>query len=85
MGNRKSASQILVSSFRDDKKVMRYHLECESNPGRSIIVRIFEYDAQIALNDREQEGYRLKVNFPHTAVIALRASGKMPESMECGD
>ena len=67
--------------IRDDKKVMRYHLECESNPDRSIIVRIFEYDAQIALNDREQEGYRLKVNFPHTAVIALRASGKMPESM----
>ena len=67
--------------IRDDKKVMRYLLECESNPDRSIIVRIFEYDAQIALNDREQEGYRLKVNFPHTAVIALRASGKMPESM----
>lgn len=67
--------------IRDDKKVMRYHLECESNPDRSIIVRIFEYDAQIALNGREQEGYRLKVNFPHTAVIALRASGKMPESM----
>ena len=67
--------------IRDDKKVMRYHLECESNPDRSISVRIFEYDAQIALNDREQEGYRLKVNFPHTAVIALRASGKMPESM----
>ena len=67
--------------IRDDKKVMRYHLECESNPDRSIIVRIFEYDTQIALNDREQEGYRLKVNFPHTAVIALRASGKMPESM----
>ena len=67
--------------IRDDKKVMRYHLECESNPDRSIIVRIFEYDAQIALNDREQEGYRLKMNFPHTAVIALRASGKMPESM----
>ena len=67
--------------IRDDKKVMRYHLECESNPDRSIIVRILEYDAQIALNDREQEGYRLKVNFPHTAVIALRAPGKMPESM----
>lgn len=67
--------------IRDDSKVMRYHLECESNPDKSIIVRIFEYDAQIALNAREQDGYRLKVDFPHTAIIALRASGKMPESM----
>lgn len=66
---------------RSDNKEVRYHLECESDPDSSILIRIFEYDAQIALNDRIEFKDRIRVKFPRTAIVALRASGRMPDQM----
>jgi predicted transposase YdaD len=44
-----------------------------------MVIRLFEYDAQIALDDGEVTGERLTVEFPHTAVLYLRG-GKNTES-----
>ena len=63
--------------------VKKYHLECESSKySTRILVRIFEYDAQIALDESEIEGETIKVTFPNTAVMYLRNSRKTPDSMK---
>ena len=63
--------------------VKKYHLECESSKySTRILVRIFEYDAQIALDESEIEGETIKVTFPNTAVLYLRNSRKTPDSMK---
>lgn len=59
----------------------RYHIECETNLDDTIILRIFEYDAQIALNDGKREGTTFTVSFPHSAVMALRHTKKTPNTM----
>ncbi|MBR2216049.1 MAG: hypothetical protein IJ849_09855 [Selenomonadaceae bacterium] len=69
---------VIVSS---GGAVKRYHIECETDLDASIVVRIFEYDAQIALQDGMREGYTFTVSFPHSAVIALRYSDKTPDTM----
>ncbi len=61
----------------------RYHLECESSRyDDSILVRIFEYDAQIALDNAELKKGRLNVFFPHTGLLILRSTSKTPDSAE---
>ncbi|MBQ1511426.1 MAG: hypothetical protein IIZ54_11185 [Selenomonadaceae bacterium] len=60
----------------------RYHLECESNLDGSILLRIFEYDAQIALDDGKVDGCTLTVSFPHSAVLALRHKPSAPDTMQ---
>ena len=61
----------------------RYHLECESTINYSILVRIFEYDAQIALDQgSEVIGNRIIVFFPNTAVLFLRSTPRTPDEME---
>ena len=60
----------------------KYHTECESSPDDgTILIRMFEYDAQIALEERTFENYTLNVRFPHTSVLFLRSRGRMPEEM----
>lgn len=49
-----------------------YHWECQSTPDFRILIRLFEYDAQIALDQGEIEKETLTVEFPHTAVLYLR-------------
>ena len=66
------------------KEKKHYHLECESSANDlSILVRIFEYDAQIALDqDSELAGNRIVVSFPHTAVLFLRSTRATPDRMQ---
>ena len=65
------------------KVTKRYHLECQSTLDYSILIRIFEYDAQIALDqDSEIVGSRIIVSFPNTAVLFLRSNASTPDVME---
>ena len=76
--------RVTDSSFvitRADKTKKRYHIECEEQLNGAILVRIFEYDAQIALDDRTIDGAELTVSFPHSAVMALRYAEKSPDTM----
>ena len=61
----------------------KYHLECESSlPDGRITIRLFEYDAQIALDEGEVTEETLTVTFPNTAVLYLRAYKKTPDKMK---
>lgn len=61
----------------------KYHLECESSPpDGKITIRLFEYDAQIALDEGEVTEETLTVTFPNTAVLYLRAYQKTPDKMK---
>ena len=59
----------------------RYHIECQSTADDSMLVRIFEYDAQIALDSGNIADNVLTVTFPNSAVIFLRHTGKTPNEM----
>ncbi len=61
----------------------RYHLECESGKyDGTILVRMFEYNSQIALDTADKQYERLRVSFPHTGLLLLRDSGKAPDNAE---
>ena len=65
------------------KYTKKYHLECESSlPDGRITIRLFEYDAQIALDEGEVREETLTVTFPNTAVIYLRSYKKTPDKMK---
>ena len=60
-----------------------YHVECESSlPDGRITIRLFEYDAQIALDEGEVTEETLTVTFPNTAVLYLRTYKKTPDKMK---
>ena len=64
------------------KRKKKYHLECESSlPEGRMTIRLFEYDAQIALDEGEVINETLTVTFPNTAVLYLRNYKKTPDKM----
>ncbi len=65
-------------TYKDITKM--FHLECESKKyDGTILVRVFEYDAQIAKNNDETSLNRVRFKFPNSGIILLRDSGKAPE------
>jgi hypothetical protein len=69
--------------FEEGETEKKYHLECQSTEDSSILIRIFEYDAQIALDqDRKVAQNRIIVSFPHTAVLYLRSGKTTPDEMQ---
>ena len=60
----------------------KYHLECQSANDSSMIIRMFEYDTQIALDSGIIEGDTLKVKFPNSAILFLRSNNKTPNRMK---
>lgn len=76
--------RITDTNFRVIGKITKkYHLECESSlPDGKITIRLFEYDAQIALDGGEVTEETLTVTFPNTAVLYLRNYKKTPDKMK---
>ncbi len=76
--------RITDTNFRILGKVQKkYHIECESSlPDGRIAIRLFEYDAQIALDEGEVTEETLAVTFPNTAVLYLRNYRKTPDKMK---
>lgn len=65
------------------KYIKKYHIECESSlPDRKMTIRLFEYDAQIALDEGEVTEETLTVMFPNTAVLYFRTYEKTPDKMK---
>ena len=61
----------------------KYHIECESSlPDGRITIRLFEYDAQIALDEGDVRSETLTVTFPNTVVLYLRTYKKTPDKMK---
>ena len=61
--------------------VKKYHCECESTSDGTIMIRMFEYDTQAALEDAFISHNTLEVEFPHSAVIFLRCTRNTPDNM----
>lgn len=57
----------------------KYHFECESKNDGEILIRIGEYDAQIAIHDASYDNYSVNMVLPQTAVLFLRNHRKIPE------
>lgn len=76
--------RITDTNFRiTGRMTKKYHLECESGyPDGRITIKLFEYDAQIALDEGETTEETLTVTFPNTAVLYLRTRKKTPDKMK---
>ena len=76
-------SKIKHLRLNQQSLVKKYHLECESSlPDGKITIRLFEYDAQIALDEGEVTEETLTVTFPNTAVMYLRSYKKTPDKIK---
>lgn len=60
----------------------RYHIECQSSEDGTMMIRVFEYDSQIALQNYVLEANKLIVNFPNTALLYLRHTEKTKDYMK---
>ena len=56
-----------------------YHWECQSTPDNRMLIRLFEYDAQIALDNGHTDEESLTVEFPNSAVLYLRSTSRTPD------
>ena len=66
-----------------EKAKVRYHIECESNPNNEeLLVRMYQYDTQIALDDSAIEDGILLVSLPKSAVIYLRYCKNTPNTLK---
>lgn len=75
--------RITDSSFAivDGTVSKSYHLECQSSADGSMVIRIYEYDSQIALKDSSLANGVLNVNFPQSAVLYLRHNKNTPDTL----
>ena len=75
--------RITDSSFtivgKDEKKFL---YECQSTADSSMLVRIFEYATQIALDQGEIIENTLKVEIPRSAILFLRSTQATPDKMK---
>ena len=59
-----------------------YHLECQSSPDGTILVRMFEYDSRIALKNAVRTADTLRVRFPRSGVLYLRSNANTPDRLK---
>ena len=75
--------RITDTCFRiEGKESKKYHLECQSSADNSMLVRFFEYDTQIALDEGQINGSILTVTLPHSAVLFLRHHASTPDTLK---
>ena len=58
-----------------------YHMECQSTPDGSMILRMVEYDFYIALEHVVKVDNMYEMVFPQSAVLYLRHTGNTPDNM----
>ncbi len=71
-----------TSFIIEAEKQKKYHLECQSTADSSMLVRFFEYDTQIALDEGEIRENVLTVTLPHSAVLYLRHRASTPDTLK---
>ena len=72
-------SSFVITTERNEQK--RYHIECQSTPDGSMVIRMFEYDALIAVRNGEQTKEGFVVRFPKSAVLYLRHTKTTPNKL----
>lgn len=58
-----------------------FHIECQSTPDGDIVVRMFKYDVQIAMQHAARQPDRNIVEFPQSAILYLRSTRNTPDAM----
>ena len=58
------------------------HYECQSWPDHTMLIRMFEYDSQIASGNCSLEANEMKVLFPYSAVLYLRSDRNTPDKFK---
>ena len=79
VGNKQQKKRITDSHIGIGDK--RYHAECQSSTDGTITVRIFEYDAQIAVENAQTEKDETIFTFPYSALLYLRCPANTPRTM----
>lgn len=59
-----------------------FHIECQSSADGSMVVRMFEYDVQIAMQHAELDSGKYVVEFPQSAILYLRSTENTPDYVE---
>lgn len=78
-----SDKRVTDTSFQIlGEETKKYHLECQSTRDDSMLVRFFEYDTQIALDQGEINNYMLTVEFPRSAALFLRSDENTPDQLQ---
>ena len=79
-GNRlkKIISDSVILIEENDKEIC-YHMECQSYADDQILIRMAQYDLQIALHRFSYEDASLKLQLPESAVLFLRNGPKHKE------
>ena len=80
----KEQKRITDSSFSiisKDNSEEKFILECQSTDDDTLLIRIFEYITQEALDSGTITQYQLTVTIPHAAVLFLRSKKSTPHSM----
>ena len=76
--------RITDSSFSiisNDNSENKFILECQSTDDDTLLIRIFEYITQEALDSGTITNYQLSVTIPHAAILFLRSKNYTPNSM----
>ena len=58
-----------------------YHVECQSNPDRTMAIRMFEYGMQIGMERAKKKKDYLHVELPESAVLYLRHTKNTPDKL----
>ncbi|MCD7885743.1 MAG: hypothetical protein LUI87_18945 [Lachnospiraceae bacterium] len=79
----KADKRVTDSSFTviGEKEPKKYLYEVQSTADSSMLVRIFEYATQVALDEGELVGNILEVTIPNCAVLFLRSTKNTPDKM----
>ena len=79
-----SQKRITDSSFTiidKDGHEEHFIIEVQSTPDNSMIIRIFEYATQIALDAAVIENNKMTVSIPNASIIFLRSNSATPDNM----
>jgi len=80
----KSDKRVTDSSFSiidSEGNETFFIIEAQSTPDNTMIIRIFEYATQVALDASTLENNKLTVTIPHASVIFLRSNSNTPDEM----
>ena len=61
--------------------IEKYIFECQALPDNSLLIRVFEYITQEALDTGEIIGNKLKVKIPQAGILFLRSNKNTPDQL----
>lgn len=79
-GKRIQDSSFLILTEQGDRRC--YHFECQSTLDGSMILRMYEYDSQAAIQRAVMTADSLEITFPFSAIVYLRHNSMTAESMQ---